>query len=333
MKGAPRRFTYDSRPVEAPAKYDLELFERLNEEYRDKPVLKPGPRNPAQLQGKAGRHMELIMEAFGLRDGFDGATVLELGTGRGWLAHLIAVEGGAEEVIGVDLATAPEWSEHEDPGLSFMVGDMAADELVAPRSVDFVVSTAVFEHIERPVEMLRAVRRALRPGGLAWLRFNLYPSAVASHRYDFINFPWPHLLFDDDVLHDYLCEHGIRDPARGTEREHRFAWVNAMTVAHYLQGCREIGLDAVSLHRQVRAIDVDFYLRFERKLGRYPALDLETDFATLVLRKRPRRRGRMSGLRSRSQGDVRAGYLKRQRRLSRELASARALLPHSSHAA
>jgi hypothetical protein len=186
------------------------------------------------------------------------------------------------------------------------------------------VSTAVFEHVERPVETLRALRRILSPGGRAWLRFNLYPSAVASHRYDLVNFPWPHLLFEDHVFAAYLEAHGISDPMRGTAREHRFAWVNTMTVAHYLQACTEVGFETVSLNRRVRSIDIAFYRRFEDKLGRFPALDLETDFATLVLR-RPSGRRSLRGLLGRRRPaakSVTAGYLRRQRKLRRRLSDA-----------
>ena len=273
------------------------------------------------MRDKARRHVELIVRALGLDGDFTGKTVLELGTGRGWLAHAIATEGGAERVIGIDVAPADEWQQLAHPRLTYATGDLARDRLVDPRTVDHVVSTAVFEHITRPIEMLRQIRRALRPGGSAWLRFNLHASAIASHRYDTVNFPWPHLLFDDHVLDSYFAKHGIRDSARHTERAGRFAWVNALSLAHYLEACREVRLRVVSLHRRVRPIDIDFYLRFESILGRYPALDLETDFATLVV-ERPARR-RFARLRRNRTRTVKAGYSKRQRRFARDLERAR----------
>jgi hypothetical protein len=64
-----------------------------------------------------------------------------------------------------------------------------------------------------------------------------------------------------------------------------FTWVNRMTAAHYVQAAREVGFTIDAAVRKVMPIDVPFYLRFEDKLGRYPALDLETDFLTLVLTK------------------------------------------------
>ncbi len=58
-----------------------------------------------------------------------------------------------------------------------------------------------------------------------------------------------------------------------------------MTIAHYLHVCREVGFDVITVHRKITPIDIPFYLRFVDTLGRYQALDLETDFLTLVLTK------------------------------------------------
>jgi hypothetical protein len=58
-----------------------------------------------------------------------------------------------------------------------------------------------------------------------------------------------------------------------------------MTVAHYLRATREVGFGIAAVRRHVAPIDVPFYVRFVDKLGRFQALDLETDFLTLVLTK------------------------------------------------
>jgi hypothetical protein len=87
-----------------------------------------------------------------------------------------------------------------------------------------------------------------------------------------------------------------------------------MTIGGYVQTVQEVGLQIVELKRRVVPIDVGFYLRFEEVLGRYPALDLETDFATLVLEKeRPGRRGK-------GQHDsTQLGYVERQRALQESI--------------
>jgi hypothetical protein len=83
----------------------------------------------------------------------------------------------------------------------------------------------------------------------------------------------------------------------------------------------ELGFEIVQLKRRVVPIDVGFYLRFEDVLGRYPALDLETDFGTLVLEKEgPGRKRRGRQLRE----VPNLGYLERQRELSKAIAAERA---------
>ena len=90
-----------------------------------------------------------------------------------------------------------------------------------------------------------------------------------------------------------------------------------MTIANYVQAVHEIGFRLVAVKRRVVPIDVGFFLRFEPVLGRYPALDLETDFATLVLEKENPGRGWAS--RSRALPEL--GYLERQRSLDAAIAA------------
>ena len=76
-----------------------------------------------------------------------------------------------------------------------------------------------------------------------------------------------------------------RPAAQGRTRAFTFAWVNRLTAAEYLQAFTEIGFRVRYLRRSVTDIDAAFYKRFEDKLGRYPALDLETDFLHVVVDK------------------------------------------------
>ena len=103
-------------------------------------------------------------------------------------------------------------------------------------------------------------------------------------------FPWPRLRFDEE--------------------------------AGRLQACGEIGFEITDVRRDATRLDdfIDFYLRVEDKLGRYPAYDLETDFLMLVLRKAPGPFDRFPQL----------GYLERQRRLDALVDSRRARRPRAA---
>jgi len=94
--------------------------------------------------------------------------VVDIGCGIGTLASRIA--GFSKEVIGVDIA--PERIErakalHHADNLKFYVGD--ADDLpVESKSVDVVVSFAVFHHLDLE-KMSLELKRVLRRGGIVFI--------------------------------------------------------------------------------------------------------------------------------------------------------------------
>jgi 2-polyprenyl-3-methyl-5-hydroxy-6-metoxy-1,4-benzoquinol methylase len=274
--------------------YDLSLFERLNEEYASKPLVRAAPKlDPKSRMKRARRKLRQI----GADVDLQGKRVLELGCAHGQLTRLLVKKGGAREAIGVDVVSSPQWEELARKRVSFHVADLSRSDLVSAASVDVIVSNSVFEHVRRPLAMLDALARLLRPGGEAWLQFNLHRGPKASHRYREVFFPWPHLLFEPAVCAAFYRKHHGRDQT--------FAWVNRMTAAEYVEACVGGGLHIARHARSTTLIDVPFYTRFEDKLGGYPALDLETDFMLLVLKKRRRR----------PRSTPRLGYLERQREL------------------
>jgi SAM-dependent methyltransferase len=289
-------------------RYDADFFEALNEEYRGSPIWPAGSPQRAQtrwrengpspervrlsreerLQAMTPRERQWLewekedsqtkLRTFA-KHGIDlsGEQVIELGCANGWLTSSFVAEHGATRATGVDVKPYPGWDLFENDRVSFAVGDLSRDAIVSDGSADAVVSFVVFEHVTRPVQMLQALHRLLRTGGTAWLYFNLYRGRSASHTYREVHFPWPHLLFDDDVARDWYRTTQKRDLS--------FSWVNRMTIAEYLLASSEIGFEIRVVERDTRPLDVDFYLRCEERLGRYPALDLETDFVSLVLDK------------------------------------------------
>lgn len=278
-------------------KYDLALFEQLNEEYRDRPIHdvakirerrkllssdSPLPRTVGQkvvIPADRTRYAATTQLKPILKDvDLCGKVVLELGCAHGWLTSVLPEHAGASRAIGVDVQRHSSWKEHTDPRVSLIEADLSQESVVAPRSVDSIISNATFEHVAQPVQMLAAMHDILADGGEAWLRMNVYTARNASHRYTEVFFPWPHLLFDDDICARFYLKHYRRS-------SQRFAWVNRMTVAHYLQIVRDVGFEIMLVRRRVTPIDIPFYVRFVDRLGRYAALDLETDFLTLVLRK------------------------------------------------
>jgi SAM-dependent methyltransferase len=295
----PPRASERARDAEGrPVTHDIALFERLNEEYRQRPLAPTPPAvDPEGLRKRARRRLRTISRSIDLR----GKRVVEIGCSHGYLTRQLVKKGKAREAIGVDIVESPMWEQHASPAVSFHRADLARERLLDDGSVDAVVSTAVLEHVDRPLRMLEAIARMLKAGGEAWLYFNLYRGPKASHRYREIYFPWPHLLFEPEICEAFYRKHY----GRGS----RFSWVNRLTAAEYVAACIEGGLEITDHRRSVTPIDIPFYVRFEDVLARYPALDLETDFMRLSLGKRRRPPRRAPSL----------GYIERQREFDEEI--------------
>ena len=142
---------------------------------------------------------------------------------------------------------------------------------------DFVYSNAVFEHVHHPYSMLRKAFELLRPGGRMYLSANLYRGPKASHRYREVFFPWPHLLFSDDVIAEYYVSIG--------RQANRASWVNQLSIADYYDYFRLIGFELEGATFTKTPIDEAFYARFADRLERVPRYDLERDFLIATLRR------------------------------------------------
>lgn len=290
----------DGAPAED-ARFDLALFERLNAEYEDRPLVPNPPGAGGEARSKAARRrMKMLSEWIDV----GGKTVLEIGAGHGYLTRALVKRGGARGAIGVDVVERPSWAELAGRRIRYQRVDLARERGFDDGYADAIVSNAVLEHVREPIPMIGAIARLLRVGGEAVLIFNLHRGPKASHRYREIFFPWPHLLFSSDVCAEFYARHHGRSET--------FGWVNHLTAGQYMEAFAESGLHVERYERKTTPIDLPFYLRFEHRLGAYPALDLETDFLVVKLRKRRRR----------PRSPVSLGYAARQAEFTRELEAA-----------
>jgi SAM-dependent methyltransferase len=253
--------------------YDLALFEALNVEYASHPIVRSAPTYDRESIAKRSR-----WRLAGIHDriGLSGGTVLEVGCGAGFEVWYLAHQFGAD-AWGIDVTARDGWPALRGERVHLIEGDIAGDHGLAPGSFDRAISFTVWEHITQPEAALRELFRVLKPGGLAWVRANLYRGPTASHRYRDIFFPFPHLLFQDDVI------------AAGLERAGKTpegsAWVNKLTWEQYEAALLGSGFRIRSLKFDIYPLDEAFYARFEDALGRYPRADLERGFFTVILEK------------------------------------------------
>lgn len=266
-------------PAEPPGPVrDIELFEALNREYADRPLV-PDPLKPTYddeaMTERAGGRLASVHATVDLR----GKRVLEFGCGGGFEVWLMAHHFGAD-AWGVDVVERVAWKTLAGERTHLVLADLAVDQPFPENHFDRVVSFYVFEHVAHPHAALAEIFRVLKPGGLAWIAANLHRGPMASHRYREINFPFPHLLFTDDVFREFY--------RRRDMPETEAAWVNRLTWAEYEDHFARIGFRVRGTTFRETPLDEAFYARFESVLGRYPRTDLQRDFFRVVLEK-PRR--------------------------------------------
>jgi SAM-dependent methyltransferase len=254
-------------------RYDVEFLESLNAEYESKPIV-PRPRSTSasDMFEAARRRVRWAHNHVDLR----GKRVLEIGCGNGAEVWTMAHNLGCD-AYGIDVLELGSWAALTGDRCHFTCADMAVESPYPENHFDRVVSYTVWEHLLHPYKMLEEMYRILKPGGLAWIRANLYAGPKASHRYRDIFFPWPHLLFTDEVVRDWDIKHG-RTP-KG------LSWVNRLSMHHYRNYFAHVGFRLRRLSIQEANFDEAFYCRFENVLGQFPMTDLKQDFFLAVLEK------------------------------------------------
>jgi SAM-dependent methyltransferase len=260
--------------ADPPRRYDLALFEELNAEYKTKPVVAAAPKyDAASIAERSRKRLVTVHDRIGLRN----RTVLEVGCGSGYEVWHLAHQLGAD-AWGIDIDEREGWPALAGERVHLIAGDMADATALPTATFDRAISFTVWEHITRPLEAIAELARVMRPGGLAWIRANLYRGPTASHRYRDIHFPFPHLLFGDDVIDEAMARAGR---ARGGS-----AWVNKLTWEQYETAFVSSGFAVRSLDFTLDPLDEAFFARFEDVLGRYPRADLERGFFQVVLERR-----------------------------------------------
>jgi SAM-dependent methyltransferase len=198
-------------------------------------------------------------------------TVLDLGCGYGGRTVGYARKYLAREVIGVEpfpniISRCKEFA--DSLGVTnclFLVNTQSAIPIPS-NCVDVALSYDVFEHVDKPVEMLEEVKRVLRPGGRFLLVFTPYLGAF-SHHLDYITrLPGLHWVFRPQTLinavNAILDDSGVerfgtarQPPAHKSFGDKRWCLpgVNGMTGAEFsrlLNGYRVIEMHSTRLlHR------------------------------------------------------------------------------------
>lgn len=148
-----------------------------------------------------------------------------------------------------------------------------------PQSIDVIFTEGMLDHENDPRNFLKKIYMLLKPGGILYASMHLYRGAGGSHRGREVLFPWPQLLFDENIFAAYYREQGYEGaglPAR----------LNYFTLAQYKECFAQQKFIILESTTKGLPFDQDFFTCFENRLGRYPIEDLKTDFLEIIAQKK-----------------------------------------------
>jgi cyclopropane fatty-acyl-phospholipid synthase-like methyltransferase len=102
------------------------------------------------------KFFDRIIKELGLTTAY-GKTLLDVGCGRGDFLRYAQSKGVKTKLYGIDI------SPNQEKGIEFLQGDFCTYKF--ERQFDFIVSSAVIEHIEDPTIFVRKIYECLKPGG------------------------------------------------------------------------------------------------------------------------------------------------------------------------
>lgn len=256
-------------------KYDIHFLEQLNEEYRSKPTLSTFIQYDPESQFEiADKRLHRLSELVDLKE----KKVLEVGCGRGYLSKSLVDQYGCS-VVGIDISEHVEWQTlRNSPNLDYLVLDLSERNPFAEERFDLIVSFVAWEHMMHPFTMLKECCRVLKPEGKIYICANLYRSPRASHLYRDIYFPFPHLLFPEEVIAEFCLKHGV-----SKHWFDEYYYRNKLTYSQYKEYFELLNLGIGYEQLRKTKLDMDFYERFRDKLEKYPRSDLELDFFEVLL--------------------------------------------------
>jgi trans-aconitate methyltransferase len=246
---------------------DVELFLRVNEEYASKPLVPAPTKYDPESMAKLGQRRATELDQ---RNNLRGKRVLEFGCGWGETAAALATQFDCRVVaVDVNPGLCSKWQAHASSNVDFRILDLSQDDTTDLGQFDFIYSNGTLEHVVHPFAMLKKLTQLIPDGGRIHLNMGLHRGSIGSHLYREVYFPWPHLVFTESTFERFYERIG--------QAPRRPVWINHLTCAQYFEMFDRLGLHVTWTRHHDRALDEDFYHRFEDILNRYPRSDLQRD--------------------------------------------------------
>ncbi len=264
----------DRRGVRHPL--DLGLRDRLKPGWRA--MLEPDPaRTPTDeaLVTRAQKATATLDEATRLIRAVAGAPlagrILEIGCYDGAVAFQLAGRPGVEMVasdmaryyvvqrpglpteseIGLQQAALAALRERARAAagpaagsVTFIEDDITTASLPSA-SFDAIVSFEVLEHLRDPASAFGAMRRVLKPGGVAFHDYNPFFSLIGGHSLCTLDFPWGHARLDRADFERYVQE--LRPSAADQTLRFLDESLNRMTLADLRAAVAGAGLELLAV--------------------------------------------------------------------------------------
>jgi|SRR5450631_332755 len=153
-------------------------------------------------------------------------SALEIGPGAGFVLKKLK-ELGVKKVSALDIEDKL-YPEVKRSGVELILCSANNMQSVPNQSYDLVVSWSALEHIPDPEKVFCECLRILKPGGFLFLLFGpLYYSPWGYHHYSVLKMPYLHLLFPEQLIHDYAKK------IRGKDYAGYLPWTNGQDIDAY----------------------------------------------------------------------------------------------------
>ena len=187
-----------------------------------------------------------------------GKTVIEFGCGMGDEAVRMA-QHGAGKVIGIDIRESV-LNVGRSTALREGVADRCVFTMATDELADVIVSLDAFEHFAEPQEMLRLMRRLVKPDGVALIAFGpTWYHPLGGHLFSI--FPWSHLLFTEGALIRWRSDFKNDGATRFAEVE---AGLNQLTIRRFEELIRQSDFRFIDFE----TVPIKKLKRFSNKLTR-----------------------------------------------------------------
>ncbi|MCP4248234.1 MAG: class I SAM-dependent methyltransferase [bacterium] len=184
------------------------------------------------LKARAGAKLAKL-DRFGLLSGCGRAVDLGAGTGD----FVAALAGRGIAAAGVERNPQAVTNGLRELGRDvngLCLGDAAAMPF-ASGVFDLATAWDTHEHLPDPRAVNGDAHRCLRAGGRYYINSGpLYTSPWGGHLYRQIRIPWAHLLFEDDVLAEYLTQAGYGHHQNNPYCDHPSrVWLNRLPLSYF----------------------------------------------------------------------------------------------------